>query len=348
MSLFGNHELMAFTGKDGRYVHGMEYVFFESPQSRAMAFSPTGWLWQSINSQFLFTARLAGAAPSALDTLFIHAGLSTSWLLASNVSDDVTKLNDEIRTVMWDQKAADRLLSPKDSPLWTRDFESYSHSEDWCESELAPLLARFRVSRIVVGHSPLSHKRAINRCNGALIMTDVMLSRWMGAGGQPVAITMRLVHSEDGEPTLSSIEAHYYSPSKEEEETNVLWPLPVQGRSSPTVGQPKAARGSQWGPDAAAEYLEPNEAGEDAMGVAMAKSDAAGMELESLPEEVKSVPPPPSRAAGVMSRRHCEELARRSPLLDSVWRTRQLLNFLQQTVIRLPICKPDGGSHAPF
>jgi hypothetical protein len=180
-------------------------------------------------------------------------------------------------------------------------------------------------------------------------MTDVMLSRWMGAGGQPVAITMRLTHREDGAPTLSSIEAHYYTPSKEEEETNVLWPLAVQGRSSPTVGQPKAGKGDRWGPDAAAEFPEPSEAGDDAMGLAMAKSDAVGIELESLPEEdIKSVLPPVSNAAGVLSTRDCEELARRSPLLDSVWRTRQLLNFLQQTVFRLPSCKADGGSQAPF
>ena len=319
VSLFGNHELMAFTGKDSRYVHEKEYLFFDSLENRAHEFSAKGSLWNAISSKSVLAARLGGPHESSMDTLFVHAGFDQMWLTAANLSnDDVPSLNRKIREVMRDPEAADTLLSPKESPLWTRNFAEYSGDATWCQRQLAPLLAEYKVARIMVGHSPLAGKRAISRCNGELILTDVMMSRWMHTGGQPVAILMRLVHTLAG-PTLSSISAHYYSPNSREEETNLLWPLAVD-----MTGRPK----SEEEPAADTEEL-PVAKTADAVGRPKSTRNAtvALTTLSLLPRVVCSV-------------------LNSSPLLQSVFRTRVILSHLQAAPKLLSCAIPDGDSES--
>jgi hypothetical protein len=207
ISLYGNHELMAFTGKDGRYVSELEYEFYASREERAAEFSPSGTLWQNIRSHSLLMARFTSTSSLSKNILFVHAGLDLEWLgdIGSELSKSVHGMNALAAAFMSDPAKAEGLFGPKSSPLWTRDFEVSSQSPDWCNNEFKTILERLNISRIVVGHCPLESKRVETRCNGSLILTDVKLSRWMGDGGQPVAIIFKT--SSD-----FSIEAHYLDP----------------------------------------------------------------------------------------------------------------------------------------
>ena len=233
--LFGNHELMAFTGSDTQYVHEADYGLFGGRNGRSFEFSPFGNLWQHINFNSLLVARLGlgstqlSDVPSDLDTLFVHGGIEMAWFEAHvdsavNESIDVGDLNKQVRMVMRDPVAAHDLLSAKNSPIWTRKFTENSFSPEWCQTELPRILQVFRVSRIVVGHCPLARKRAIATCNGQVLLTDVTMSRWMSRGGQPVAIIMSIEANEEGTPVLDSIVAHYVGSDIDLEETDILWP----------------------------------------------------------------------------------------------------------------------------
>jgi hypothetical protein len=199
--LLGNHELMAFTGKDERYVHESEYDFFGGPQYRAREFSIEGSLWSNIASTSLIMARFSGNSATASNTLFVHGGVGMDWISALGLATSVGVLNTLGQSAMKFPYLADRILGDIGSPLWTRDFDTESGDFDWCRSTLSSILTAFNVSRIVVGHSPLDEKRVQTRCDQRLVLTDVKLSRWMNDGGQPIAVII----SEDG----TVVEAHY-------------------------------------------------------------------------------------------------------------------------------------------
>lgn len=223
LSIFGNHELMAFTKSDAKYVNTYDYKFFGGKTKREAEFSPDGILWNSINTKYTLAARLgSGATRSDLDTLFIHGGVDMKWFsdIGTDTSSgvDIGELNRLVRQTMWEPEAARNMLGPLHSPLWTRSFAELSGDESWCSTKLDEILEAFRVSRIVVGHTPLAGKRAVTRCNGKILLTDVQLSRWMEAGGQPVAVVMTV-----GTPSqLSSITAYYFDPSSETQESHEL------------------------------------------------------------------------------------------------------------------------------
>jgi hypothetical protein len=211
VSLFGNHELMSFTGKDGRYVHDHEYVFYKGVKDRAAEFSAGGTLWTNINNNYVMFARIAGESPSVSDSLFVHGGVNLSWLSKLPLEDrtNISELNKLMRWVMADPARADSFLASSDSPLWTRDFLNNSLDPKWCETELVEVLTAFKVSRVFVGHTPLDSKRVEPRCSGKIILTDVTLSRWMGNGGQPIAIVM--------EASGGPVTAHYFHPLSKQE-----------------------------------------------------------------------------------------------------------------------------------
>ena len=208
VQLYGNHELMAFTGKDSRYVDAAEYEFFNSREERSAEFSASGSLWQSIHSTSLLMSRfsLRSTERSVGDILFVHAGLDSGWLssIGDSISNSVPAMNKLTHALMLDPVKADQVFSIRSSPLWTRGFETLSHNPDWCLNEFQEILDKLNVSKIVMGHCPLDSKRVEARCGGSLIMTDVRLSRWMGGGGQPVAVVFS--------PLVGSIEAHYIDP----------------------------------------------------------------------------------------------------------------------------------------
>ena len=222
-SIFGNHELMALTKSDAKYVCPHDYKFFGGKTNREAEFSPDGKLWKSINSKYTLAARLgSGATRTALDTLFIHGGVDMEWFshIGTDTSSgiDINELNQLVRRTMWKPEAAKEMLAQLHSPLWTRSFAELSGDESWCSSKLDEILEAFNVSRIVVGHTPLAGKRALTRCNGKILLTDVQLSRWMQTRGQPVAVVMTV-----GTPSqLSSITAYYFDPSSGEQESHEL------------------------------------------------------------------------------------------------------------------------------
>jgi hypothetical protein len=221
--LYGNHELMAFTGTDDQYVHEMEYEMFGGAANRAIEFSREGSLWRRIQSRSILVARLGGSCKSSVGTLFVHAGIESAWLneVGDSLSQSVDYLNSLTRSAMSSPGLAIKFFAGKSSPLWTRAFEKNSRSDDWCDGELNQILEHFKVSRIVVGHCPNQSKRVETRCGGRIILADVRMSRWMHDGGQPMALIMTLSHlesREESESQIDSIVAHYLDaqdPSRE-------------------------------------------------------------------------------------------------------------------------------------
>jgi hypothetical protein len=117
---------------------------------------------------------------------------------------------------MADPNRAESILGLSESPLWTRDFSEKSRDRAWCETSLPEILSAFGVSRVFVGHAPLDSKRVELRCQGRIVLTDVTMSRWMGNGGQPIAIVME---------TAGNVTAHYYDPLTGEEESDPIPPV---------------------------------------------------------------------------------------------------------------------------
>ena len=234
VTLYGNHELMAFTGKDSQYVHEVEYDIFGGPGKRAAEFSREGSLWRLIHSRSILVARLGGESQNSLSTLFVHAGIESAWLaeVGVSLSQSVDSLNSLARSAMITPGLATTFFSGKSSPLWTRAFEKNSHSQNWCDTELNEILDRFKVSRIVVGHCPSRSKRVETRCDGRIILADVKMSRWMHEGGQPMALIMSLSHLNiqgETDSEIDSIVAHYVDdqdPTKEFSQEIAIWAAP--------------------------------------------------------------------------------------------------------------------------
>lgn len=256
ITLYGNHELMAFTGIDSQYVHEMEYEMFGGAANRAIEFSREGSLWRRIQSRSILVARLGGSSKNSVGTLFVHAGFESAWLneVGDSLSKSVGSLNSLTRLAMSDPGLATNFFAGKSSPLWTRAFEKNSRSEDWCDGELNRILEHFKVSRIVVGHCPNQSKRVETRCGGRIILTDVRMSRWMHDGGQPMALILTLSHLESREEPKSQIDsivAHYLDaqdPSREYSEEISVHPDITEIAESedhdmrrsnlPTLGEP--------------------------------------------------------------------------------------------------------------
>lgn len=80
--------------------------------------------------------------------------------------------------------------------------------DDIC-TEVKQILTRFRVSRMIVGHTPQASKRREVFCGGRFVVADVTMSRGFRTGGQPMALV--LSHKEDviGSVSLDSMIAHF-------------------------------------------------------------------------------------------------------------------------------------------
>jgi hypothetical protein len=108
------------------------------------------------------------------------------------------------------------------SPLWSRRYSSRSFDSGLCE-EVAALLRMFRVSRIIVGHSPQANHQPLVRCDGQMIVADITLSRGFKDGGQPGALVLEVAHNGTD---LDSMEMHFTHPDDSGLRASVpLWPI---------------------------------------------------------------------------------------------------------------------------
>jgi hypothetical protein len=215
LQLYGNHELLNFVGAAEEYVHPKEASMLSSVgEDRSEIFSPGGFLHEEITKRSLGMARLASEGNAS--TLFVHGGVDLEWMESYlMIADgDVERINAEISRIAKSKNITEvDILNHRDSPLWTRTLASGS---DLIACELVEeILERFNVHRIVVGHTPQSDFLAKTRCDGKIVLTDVMMSRWMltrdvdetsNTGGRPVAVILK-INKEEG--NLESMIAHY-------------------------------------------------------------------------------------------------------------------------------------------
>ena len=283
IQLFGNHELMIYDPschEDERSSCGGETTYFntndnsmvnghgqliatdianEAQNERIVSvgqlFGPGGSLWKYLNSHNLLMARIGGpytsskytVNPKSPDTLFVHAGYLTRYLVNEipgfdrlATSDLIGGINLAMRNQFskHPEKTAG-FAKDKTSPVNIRLIPNAEGSalEELC-NELAETLVALQVSRIVVGHTPPKDGNDENPirtfCHKRFIVTDVMMSRGFTEhhGGQPFGLVMNLESSSlDSifgyfeKPHDISLERHYpvaADKSYKHEEHNIL------------------------------------------------------------------------------------------------------------------------------
>ena len=122
----------------------------------------------------------------------------------------VASLNGWAREQLSTEGQQKNQVSSIGGPLETRRHV-YQESAATCE-EVEELLRVFRVSRIIVGHTPQENFRVAPKCGGKFIAADVRMSRGFRHGdaherGQPVAVVLTFDHGR-----LVSEVAHYTHP----------------------------------------------------------------------------------------------------------------------------------------
>lgn len=211
VSLIGNHELIQhLNDQDARgYVSDEERDLYGGEAARAAEFT-NGFTWDRIFSKY-------SAAIKVGENLFVHGGIDKGWFEqhglggfgAGDAPIQVDELNAWVKyTLLNPRKTDDDLMNPK-SPFWTRFLaegpEQWSAppegwagpnglpvGENLCDEYLDPILTAFRVTRIIVGHTPQSAGIVRSRCAGKIVLSDVAISRWMRntRQGQPMALVI--------------------------------------------------------------------------------------------------------------------------------------------------------------
>jgi hypothetical protein len=209
--LIGNHEAMRMQG-DLRYVPAAEYDSFRTKKSEQerekwfqrelavieangdpqradlalgfrqnwekehplgqaeliRAFSPVGQYGKWVLQQ--------RAVLKLGDSLFIHGGISAKYAEWSE-----SRFNDRVREdiiLPMSQTPEENVTQDPQGPLWYRGLAQDP------EESLAPLvdqlLARHKVKRIIIGHTP-TKTGVVSRLQGKVILADVGLSQYFGA-----------------------------------------------------------------------------------------------------------------------------------------------------------------------
>lgn len=208
-------------------VHPEEWGDFGGRAARAAALAETGtygaWMRQ------LPAVAVVG------DTVFAHAGLTpyAARVLGVNGTNSALRrilLPDTHGLPPWaadpavprcrfgaeeapciDEASALRLVTASEGPLWTRSFARWDE-EMACTAAAESLHALSRqrsdarlppVTRMVVGHTPQQAGAPTVRCNGALVLNDVGISRWVSEDGAvgAVEIVDGVLHTIDGTAT---------------------------------------------------------------------------------------------------------------------------------------------------
>ena len=225
--LFGNHELLNMARDSHRFVHYSDLgayppamPFFEDKEARMEAAVPGGPIHSQVKDSLLGMVRLT-ASPSGGDvdvshdpnTLFVHGGVDMKWLNAviGLKKDDeggarlVGRVNAYFRQSAQTLAGARKFESGDRSPVWTNAMgPPHPLAEDaeavFCTKTLEPLLARFGVARIVIGHMPQYDYRFKSRCGGKVLLTDVTISAWMSddAKCHPSALIMTMAPGGGG------------------------------------------------------------------------------------------------------------------------------------------------------
>lgn len=210
--LIGNHEAMRLQG-DLRFVAPAEYEIFRTRKSeqerekyfqRELALSQAqgdsgqrtdlalGYRqrWEKEHplgqAELLHAFSAAGlygkwilqqrAALKLGDSLFIHGGISAKYSEWSEA-----RINDRIRQDILlpvSPSPQENVTQDPSGPLWYRGLAQ--DGEESIAPVVEEILARHKVKRIVIGHTPTS-TGVVSRLHGKIILADVGLSQYFGA-----------------------------------------------------------------------------------------------------------------------------------------------------------------------
>jgi hypothetical protein len=205
--LLGNHEIMNLVG-DTRDTTPEILASFGGDNAYRESFGPTG----------RYGKWLRGKHPIVKidDSLFLHAGINPDVttdsvdVLNQNVRDQVARWDEGMRLLVEKEvvkpltpfpqviQAADALKMPLadilDSHLfhpqglmWFRGYNSWTEAEG--APRVAALLKRYKVKRIVSGHSVQPGGKINERFGGGIVLIDTgMLDGQYFPGGQPSAL----------------------------------------------------------------------------------------------------------------------------------------------------------------
>lgn len=188
--LYGNHEIMNFHGIADRYVSEDDVL---QSHDRYAEFSLSGSLWNTISSKYLMAARFRSKFSEPHGVLFLHAGIDLKWFdrherlmnqtipLTDMRSNPVYSLNWLARYTLGSAADMSLVWEESKSPVWSRSFDELDEAT-LCDTILPPILEKFGVSMIIVGHCPQAARKARTRCDNRIMLADAMVSRWMGDG----------------------------------------------------------------------------------------------------------------------------------------------------------------------
>lgn len=185
--LNGNHEALNVQG-DYRYATPGQLAAFDDlaaapraashapeQRGRAAAFLPGGE----------YAARFARRDTVAVvgDSVFVHGGL-----LPHHLDYGLDRMNQEVRDWMAGKSAQvpARVVSDRDSPLWTRRYGHPNVDEAAC-ADLARTLERLQVKRLVVGHT-IQDGGISSACGGKVWRIDVALSKALEKPGRKIQV----------------------------------------------------------------------------------------------------------------------------------------------------------------
>ncbi len=171
--LNGNHELMNVAG-DLRYVTPDGLKDYDGLDGRRRAFAPGSPLARALAARPIYA--IVG------DTLFVHAGV-----LPAHLEVGLDTLDAETRAwLRGETPAKPRALVDAAGPLWTRVYGGAGDAATCATA--AKVLARLRVRRLVVAHTP--QEAGVNAiCDGRVWRIDVGLARAYGGPLQVLEIT---------------------------------------------------------------------------------------------------------------------------------------------------------------
>ena len=179
VQLYGNHELMTLLDPKAEYVHPED---FGSDADGMWQWFKKGDGFDLVTRNFRGFGILKSSSGGNAASLFVHGGINPVWfskqLWAQPLS--INGMNAEITNLVGNKESPKRmgLYAHDDAFVWTRVFED-APEELLCGTVIEPILAKFQVARIIVGHSPQDEGRARVRCGGKVILADTMVSRWM-------------------------------------------------------------------------------------------------------------------------------------------------------------------------
>jgi len=198
VSLYGNHEIMSHSGYADEYISLYEINELGSIAERNKLFAKNAPLWKRLSSEALLMARFSthSEANGVLgNILFNHAGPEPVFIdkAPDHIIDSIESLNKHAKLAVTAEDGSgdywlSLLMNNANSPIWSRVLTNNDpdEQETLCGKILPTILERFKVDRLILGHTPQEDHRMKVLCDGQIVLADCAMSRDLfGDSGQP-------------------------------------------------------------------------------------------------------------------------------------------------------------------